>query len=347
MTDTETSVLQLTEVAQLLSDADARRREDAGMRRADLIAPAGSYARIAPRLINLEPATPGADRYKKDLSKAIENYDSIHRLVFTDAIVTGQGTVVTRSSLLLHDSCWEMLANRITPAGLKYGADGNLAMANKPSRRIERPSLLVKRPWWRNYGHWLVDSAAQLALVPGVMMPSDWQIVIGAYDDPAMRRIVQETLALLAPGIPVIEHADHETWVFSELHFIPPVSRPGLFKLPQGLAALRARILPLGRPRSDNKRFYISRGTDGKRRLINNDAIVKLCVDRGFTIVEPENYSLEEQARLFQGAEIIVGVKGAALSNLIFATSSCAVVVLTPLGWGDTFFWDIAALLSG
>lgn len=346
MSETASAVLRILGAADLLGDAGRVARADAGVRRVDLVAPAGSYRRRRPRVLDLDPTASGAKRYLQNLNKLVEQYPATHRFVISNAVVTGAGSVITRNSILLHDSCWEYLARDLTPPGLQPGADNTLSVRNTPSRWIERPSLLLKRPWWQNYGHWLVDAAAQLALQPGIAMPPDWQIVTGAFDNPAMRRVVHDTISILAPGIPIVEHADDDTWQFAELHFIQPLSRPGLFKLPQGLAVLRAQLLPRDAPRSDTKRLYISRGADPKRRVINDDVITRICEARGFTIVHPETSSLREQARLFHGADIVVGVKGAALSNLIYATSSCRVVVLSPMGWGDTFFWDLAGQMG-
>ncbi len=176
--------------------------------------------------------------------------------------------------------------------GLQLGADNTLSVCITPSRLIERPSLLLKRPWWQNYGHWLVDAAAQLALQPGIAMPPGWQIVTGAFDNPAMRRVVHDTISILAPGIPIVEHADHDTWKFAALHFFQPLSRPGLFKLPQGLAVLRAMLVPRDAPRSNTRRLHISRGAHSKRRVINDDVITRICEARNFTIVHPETSSL-------------------------------------------------------
>lgn len=343
MSDTCVEALTLIELSNLLRDP--RQRIAAGVEHIDLLATAGRYVRSAPRLYNLDDQHPVSIRTRADMARTEQDYPPLHHVVIKDATLIGQGTVITRDAHLIHDSCWEFLDHQKVPVGLRRQDDDAIVPEGQPTRRITRPSLLVKRPWWRNYGHWLLDSAALLALIPGIRLPPDWQIVIGGPHQ-GMRAVVHQTLATLAPGVPVIEHPDEETWVFDELHYTSPVSRPGLFKLPQGLVALRTQFLGSDYPSSPGRKLYVTRGTTDRRRLLNEDAIAELCVARGFEVVRPEHLSLHEQARLFHAADIVVGVKGAALTNLLFCTSSAAVVVLSPRGWRDVLFWDLAGQLG-
>ncbi len=247
---------------------------------------------------------------------------------------------------MISDSCWEVFAQHGVPQGLHHLPDGDLVQSIPLSRRIDTPSLLLKRPYWRNYGHWLVDSAALLALIPALAMPSGWQIVLGLPEDDNMRGIVRETLAALAPDVPVIEHRDSETWEFAELHYVMPLSRTPLFKLPMGLTALRSLLLTSGEPRRHGRKIFIDRGPEWRRTLENEGELRSICENAGFEFVKPEQLTLRGQAELFNSAEIIVGIKGAALTNLLFCTSSASVVVLSSDNWGDLFFWDIAGQIG-
>ena len=53
----------------------------------------------------------------------------------------------------------ELLAQGLVPRGLEEAGPGRYRWSQSVSRVIETPTLLLKRPWWRNYGHWLVDAA--------------------------------------------------------------------------------------------------------------------------------------------------------------------------------------------
>jgi capsular polysaccharide biosynthesis protein len=70
--------------------------------------------------------------------------------------------------------------------------------------------------------------------------------------------------------------------------------------------------------------------------------VVGVCRQLGFEVVWPEQYSLREQAALFRSADCVIGVKGAALANIVFCSSATRLFVLSPADWPDPIFWDLA-----
>jgi hypothetical protein len=305
----------------------------------------GSYARPAPRAMNtvfLEEDLRGAMR--QILLNTEQAYGPLCAVTFKDAHVVGQGSVVTRDNYLIRDSALEFLAGGRVPDGFTQSPAGELAVQCRSLRHIEGPALLLKRPWWRNYGHWLIDSAALFALIARTPMPRDCKLIVGKQGNPAMRKLVMESLTAIAHPVFVLEHPDDERWCVQELIYPAPVHVPPLFKHPDGLAALRDSVLR----KSDGamtagRRLYVTRGNHPARRLVNEDDVIALARKAGFEVVRPELYSLREQASLFRSAEYVVGVKGAALANLIFCRPGASVLVLSPGDFVDPFFWDLSA----
>ncbi len=74
-----------------------------------------------------------------------------------------------------------------------------------------------------------------------------------------------------------------------------------------------AQIPPAEGPR---KRIYISRS--GRRRILNEPAIIALLQIHGFEIIEDTPRSVTEQVRIYQNAEFIIGPHGASFSNIIW-----------------------------
>ncbi len=67
--------------------------------------------------------------------------------------------------------------------------------------------------------------------------------------------------------------------------------------------------------------------------------VIALRQRHGFAVVQPEHHRLREAA-LFRAAESVVGVKGAALTNIMFCSDAASLLVLSPAGWVDPFLWD-------
>ncbi|MBV9116220.1 MAG: glycosyltransferase family 61 protein, partial [Acetobacteraceae bacterium] len=320
-------------------------RLEAGLTNLHELAPPGAYERRGATVVNpgdLYPAFRGP--YLEDLAKLEQPYGPTLGLLLSDALVIGQGSVVTRNGLLIRESCRAILEQSRTPPGLRPVGPGWICELPEPVHREDRISILAKAPWWRNYGHWLVDSAALLALVVDRLRGNDVQIVVGKQIAPAMRRIVAETLGIVAPGIPVVEHDDSEPVMFSRLYYVTPTSVSPLFKLPEALRALRGKLVTEA-PRPA-RRLYVQRDAQGPRTLLNEPDVLRVAASHGFEVVRPERLGLREQAQLFSEAAVVMGVKGAGLTNLVFAPRDSAAVVLSPSNWADSFFWDLAGQLG-
>jgi capsular polysaccharide biosynthesis protein len=82
------------------------------------------------------------------------------------------------------------------------------------------------------------------------------------------------------------------------------------------------------------------------RTVVNEDELEALLACFGFETIDLHGRSLFEQARLFSETEAVVGVKGAALTNIVFCPAHCSVMVLSPSDFPDPFFWDIAGQLN-
>jgi len=271
----------------------------------------------------------------------------LQRLTLGEALLVGQGSVlVNRGSQyqVLWDSAREFLEQQLIPDGMERDQDGRFSIRSPIHRRIEEHCLLLKRPWYRNFGHWLVDQAMLLSyLVRRDALPTT-HIVVGKVEQPDMRRIMLETLAAVLPNAMVLEHPDPEVWQFRQLSYVMPLHVPPLFKLPAALDALHHDLLrvPVANVVRPRRLHVVRRGE--LRRLTNEPDIIRLSGRYGFEPVCPEELPMAEQAALFNHAEAVLGVKGAAMTNIMFANVDCRVMLLSPCRFIDPFYWDIASV---
>jgi capsular polysaccharide biosynthesis protein len=94
------------------------------------------------------------------------------------------------------------------------------------------------------------------------------------------------------------------------------------------------------------RRLFLSRrdneGTQG-RVLANQIEIAAILDSMGFTPYYAEDYTFDQQRNDFSAAEIVVGVHGAGLSNVVFMDRGATVVELMPK---TEFKWHFALLAS-
>jgi capsular polysaccharide biosynthesis protein len=83
-----------------------------------------------------------------------------------------------------------------------------------------------------------------------------------------------------------------------------------------------------------SRRLFLSRRSITKetkgiyRALVNEAALIRALKARGYEIVEPELLSFPDQIRLFSEAELVVGLGGAGMFNVIFCPPGTRVVTI-------------------
>ena len=84
------------------------------------------------------------------------------------------------------------------------------------------------------------------------------------------------------------------------------------------------------KPGQSAKRLLVARRSitakHGIRRLLNEDELIEKFSAHGFITVEPERLRFEEQVALFNQADAVVGLGGAAMFNTVFCRPQTKVV---------------------
>lgn len=212
-----------------------------------------------------------------------------------------------------------------------------------------------------NYGHWLVDDLPRLEgffalrrLHPGrtvtILLPA-----YGAHMDEVRRRMIALYLGS-EDGWRAVFYDRERVYALPRLYFTTPCSQEPYGKSPEAIAAVRTRLLRQTRyarakaaverlrdPGSGRLLFVDRSGARG-RTLVNRTEIVAAMEQRGFEVIDPEQFSPRQQIVRFARARVVVGLAGAAMTNTIFCPADARILYLVPdSGWNDPFFWDLAA----
>jgi hypothetical protein len=78
-----------------------------------------------------------------------------------------------------------------------------------------------------------------------------------------------------------------------------------------------------------HRKIYITREEHSQRKPLNQEALQKILLERGFEICNPTNLSFSEQVSLFSQAKVIIAPTGAACTNLIFAPQNSSILIMT------------------
>ncbi|RYG89405.1 MAG: glycosyltransferase family 61 protein [Alphaproteobacteria bacterium] len=188
--------------------------------------------------------------------------------------------------------------------------------------------------------HWMIEIVPRLTALVERGLSSDVNLLMR----PAPRRYQRESLEALGltPRF-ITEDVVRVRHLTFPSHTISYKGRGSIS--PQVAPLLRRFADHLGAKAAVNRRLYISRGDAPKRKILNEAALVDMLATHGFVEVRLAELTLEEQASLFLGAEVVVGLHGAGLSFCALSPPGLKVVELYPENFiAVSPFWNIASI---
>jgi hypothetical protein len=180
-----------------------------------------------------------------------------------------------------------------------------------------------------NFGHWLYNHLARLALIESAPGLQGVPLVVGenvtagqveclrlmGYPDSMILRLRRGRLArfrtLWAPQMLFCGYGARLFWAPGMVDFL----------------RMRLGVRPGARAKP-GRRLYVTRRTSQWRRVVNEDEIVALLEARGFEIIDPGTLSIARQIEIASDAEIIMGPFGAGMNLLLFAPGNATVIEL-------------------
>ncbi len=214
------------------------------------------------------------------------------------------------------------LETSLTPDhGLSFSADGHEFSIEAPLNPPALPddAVILSTPGWAVFGHWILDFPARLMLAEAMAHPSRplalprihaWmRPFLEAFHVPTSRLMEVPRQPLMRVGRAVLPSGTKNGFAIGE-----PLNRIGWHWLRSGMLA---QVPGADVPRAS--RIFLTRRLWGSQRSIANiDQLEEIAVARGYLAVAPETLPVPAQARLFQGARIVVGQDGSALHGIVF-----------------------------
>lgn len=240
-------------------------------------------------------------------------------------VITEDAYVVTRMQEMIRES-----AARHADGVTAYEAwmSGEFPEA-APATPDDAP-LLVATQRHRNYFHWWIDVLPRLWVAETVLGAAARPLVV----PPLRYEFQRESLEALGVADRVAELGAHPTR-YRSLHIAQGLA----FGAAQHVSPLVAdyatwlrRRIPSTAPGGGCKRLILTRERARQRRIVNGEGVRRALEPIGFEDVQLEELPPAEQRARFAGAEVVVAVHGAGLTNLLFARPGTLVVELFPHG---------------
>ena len=79
-----------------------------------------------------------------------------------------------------------------------------------------------------------------------------------------------------------------------------------------------------------SKKIYVTREDSNYRKIINEGDVVTLLREKGYKVINPQLYEIDEQIEIFSNAEKIIAPHGSNLANIIFCKAGTQIFEITP-----------------
>ncbi|MDC3023350.1 glycosyltransferase family 61 protein [Pelagibacteraceae bacterium] len=79
-----------------------------------------------------------------------------------------------------------------------------------------------------------------------------------------------------------------------------------------------------------SKKIYVTREDSNYRKIINEGDVVTLLREKGYKVINPQLYEIDEQIEIFSNAEKIIAPHGSNLANIIFCKPGTQIFEITP-----------------
>ena len=183
--------------------------------------------------------------------------------------------------------------------------------------------LMVFNHFGSGYGHWLVDILPRLYVKKNelknfkILFPTDYNrfqldSLLPFGIDEANIRYVKYSKYYKIPKVTVLSHIGTSCNTKDEI-----------------LQELRGLYLTnyFGKTKPEPiKKIYISRMGMVNRNVINETEVEQLIERYDFEVIRPQNYSFEQQVKMFAECKVLIGLTGSGLTNMLFMQSGASVI---------------------
>ena len=237
---------------------------------------------------------------------------------------TGFWTIIEGDSIYSDDTHGRslhanpLIRGRVTPDGATV-----IATWAQPRQTVAEECIFVGGD--ANYSHWLFRNLLKLSTLARAGMLDAYPWLLN--DD--LRPYQRQYLELLEVGPERLVQVQRNTVVRCRGLVVPALlTDPRTIRA--GVDWIRERLRDsMIAPEKAGRLIYVSRRDVRQRALLNEDELVAALAPLGFETVVPGELSVVEQIQAFSGARFIVGIHGAALTNIVFAPYDAAILVVT------------------
>lgn len=275
------------------------------------------------------------DRIMKLMSPGLFSSVHIQRniniFLIKDVFITEEGLVITRDGKVISQSITQHNDEEIERSLTRF--------RKNVFNTIEGKTLLLRKRGDDNYGHWHVEILPKLWLLDGQV---DFDNVFLPKSHDEINKVYRDSIALSSyKNYNRVSASKDEVYYAKELFLVDGMTHHGWYMSPLVFSRTDEIVNKLNG--NGCRKVFISR--EGCGRNLNEESIFYDQISKmGFVKINPKEMTYLEQIRYLKDADIVVGVMGAGLTNMMFCKRNTTVISICPSSMPDTFFYLISQL---
>lgn len=210
----------------------------------------------------------------------------------------------------------------------KFGRNANEKLKPwTPCKKLSGTTLVLGYSQGAHcYYHWMLDILPKLGLLEeaGINLNDIDHILLREVNDTFQRSTLNQ---LGVDSSKIIETIDNPLFQCERLIHIALDNGINM-KMNRFVPQWLNQVFPKPATNEERIKLYVSRPKGVRRGVANEDELLPVLKEFGYTVKAMEGLSVSEQAALFSQADVIVAPHGGALTNMVFANKGSRVVEL-------------------
>ena len=253
-----------------------------------------------------------------------------------DVYLASEGLIFTRDVKLI-----DLSRSHHSDHDVRSHAEAVAAVVRRPRRaRVIEKGILAENRGAGNYGHFILEMLPR-AWFARTTLGLDWPAIIHGGTS-AIQQVCRQALACAGFAPEAVVAVGQEPVFVRELVVVDGLAHHPLYISPLALRCFDDMTAHV--PAGAVRRLYAPRAPAIARDFEEEGRVAAVLAASGFERVVTTGMSFEDQVALFRGAEEVVGVAGAALTNLLFCRPGTRVAVFSPTSAAEVLFWTIAQM---
>jgi len=257
-------------------------------------------------------------------------------------IIGSSNVVLTSSGKAIYDQFFHGDHNKCdyTDTSIYKYVDKRFLLKYIDSKKIIKCGIMLSGNYSGNYYHFIYEFLSKFLLLNKLNLPNNIPIIV----DEIVKHVpqYQDLLNFFnSDNREIVFITDGNCYEVETLYYLPLLNlippnfknideirfTDSLFHL-DSITFLRDALLPKKGVAICKKRIFLSRKDASSRRSYNESEVVRIFEKYDFEIVCPESFAIAEQIYMFNNADFIAGVTGAAFSNILFCSQGCKILCM-------------------